>query len=121
MSSTKKIKCIVTGKQTIYSGDFLQKKIDEYGSVDELSNTYICKEVKSFLKKGYKISDIKDLLNVDDDVPQLSDDAIKAIEENFRKNSFMKEHTSFNDTLTNFTYNKSDSDVEQFINEYIIK
>ena len=32
MPATKKITCVITGKPTVYSGDFLQKKIDEYGN-----------------------------------------------------------------------------------------
>mgnify|MGYP003121349885 CR=1 FL=1 len=36
------------------------------------------------------------------------------------KGSILKEHPTFNDALTNFTYNKSDPDVEKFIKDYII-
>ncbi len=42
MPTTKKIICVVTGKPTVYSGDFLQKKINEYGSEEELLKYYIC-------------------------------------------------------------------------------
>ena len=56
MPSTQKIKCIITGKQTVYSGDFLQKKIQEYGSEEKLNKLYICREVKSFFKKGVRRS-----------------------------------------------------------------
>lgn len=120
MSKTKKITCVVTGKKTIYSGDFLQKKIDEYGSPEKLNELYICREVKSFLKKGYKILDIRKILNVDDSTAVPDDNIVTIIEDTFCKTSILKEHPTFNETLTSFTYNKSDSDVEQFINEYII-
>ena len=36
------------------------------------------------------------------------------------KKSILKEHPTFNEALTGFTYNKSDPDVEKFIKEYII-
>lgn len=120
MPSTKKITCVVTGKQTVYSGDFLQKKIDEYGSEEKLNQYYICREVKSFLKKGYNVLDIRKILNVDDDIPLAPDEILKEIEDNFKKGSILKEHPTFNDALTNFTYNKSDPDVEKFIKDYII-
>ena len=120
MSSTQKIRCVITGKQTIYSGDFLQKKIQEYGSEENLNKYYICREVKSFLKKGYGIQDIRKILNVDDDTPLPDNDVLKELEDSFRKDSILKEHPTFNEALTNFTYNKSDPDVEKFIKDYII-
>lgn len=120
MSRTKKITCIVTGKQTIYSGDFLQKKIDEYGTLEKLNDLYICREVKSFLKRGYKILDIRKILNVDDSTALPDEATVNNIEKTFCKTSILKEHPTFNETLTSFTYNKSDPDVEQFIKEYII-
>ena len=120
MSSTQKIKCIITGKQTIYSGDFLQKKIQEYGSEEKLKKLYICREVKSFLKKGYGVSDIRKILNVDDNLPLPEKEILEEVESTFRKDSILKEHPTFNEALTSFTYNKSDSDVEKFIKEYII-
>lgn len=120
MSSTQKIQCIITGKQTVYSGDFLQKKIQEYGSEEKLNKLYICREVKSFLKKGYGIPDIRKILNVDDSLPLPSKDILEEIESTFRKDSILKEHPTFNEALTSFTYNKSDPDVEKFIKDYII-
>ena len=121
MAKTKKITCVVTGKQTMYSGDFLQKKIDEYGSEEKLNKMYICREVKSFLKKGYKIIDIRKILNVDDSTPLPNDDILTAVENEFLKVSILKDHPTFNEALTSFTYNKSDPEVEYFINKYIIK
>ena len=121
MPTTKKIICVVTGKPTVYCGDFLQKKINEYGSEEELLKYYICREVKSFLKKGYGIDDIRKVMNVDDDIPFPEQDIINKIEEMYRKQSILKQLPTYNDALTGFTYNKSDNDVENFINEYIIK
>jgi hypothetical protein len=121
MPSTQKINCVITGKPTVYSGDFLQKKIHEYGSEDNLIKYYICREVKAFLKKGYKCADIRKVLNVCESVLYPSDDVVLYIQEKFGKKSILKDHPSFNNALTGFTYNKTDSDVEQFIKEYIIK
>lgn len=121
MPSTQKINCVITGKPTVYSGDFLQKKIDEYGSEDNLIKYYICREVKAFLKKGYRCEDIRKVLNVGEDIPHPTEDIITYVQEKFGKKSILKDHPSFNSTLTGFTYNKTDSDVEQFIKDYIIK
>ena len=120
MPSTQKIKCVITGKQTVYSGDFLQKKIEEYGSEEKLNELYICREVKSFFKKGYGVLDIRKILNVDDDIPLPDETILKEIEDTFRKESILKEQPTFNEALTSFTYNKSDPDVEKFIRDYII-
>ena len=117
----KKLVCNITGKETMYSGDFLQKKIDEYGSEEQLNKLYISREVKSFLKKGYKIPDIRKIMNIDEDsIPLPNDDILEKIQEMFGKNSILKNNPTFNDALTGFTYNKSDPDVEKFIKEYII-
>ena len=89
MPSTKKIKCIITGKQTVYSGDFLQKKIQEYGSEEKLNMLYICREVKSFFKKGYGVYDIRKILNVDDNLPLPDETTLKEIEDTFRKESIL--------------------------------
>ncbi len=121
MPTTKKITCVVTGKETVYSGDFLQKKINEYGSEEELLKYYICREVKSFLKKGYKVDDIRKIMNVEDSFELPSTEVLEEIQNMFGKVSILKDNPSFNDALTGFTYNKSDEDVEYFINEYIIK
>jgi len=121
MPSTQKINCVFTGKPTVYSGDFLKKKIDEYGSEDNLIKYYVCREVKAFLKKGYRCEDIRKVLNVDDSVPYPTEEVISCIQEKFGKKTILKDHPSFNNALTGFTYNKTDSDVEHFIKEYIIK
>ena len=120
MPSTQKIECIITGKRTVYSGEFLQKKIQEYGSEEKLKKLYICREVKSFLKKGYSVTDIRKILNVDDNFAIPVKEILEDIENTFRKDSILKEHPTFNEALTSFTYNKSDTDVENFIKEYII-
>ena len=120
MPTTKKIMCVITGKQTVYSGDFLKKKIEEYGCEEELNKLYICREVKSFLKKGYKTPDIRKIMDIDENIPLPATDIITMIEDKYGKKSILKEHPTFNEALTGFTYNKSDPDVEKFIKEYII-
>ena len=57
---------------------------------------------------------------MDDSVSTPNDNTVNIIEQTFCRTSILKEHPTFNETLTSFTYNKSDTDVEQFMNEYII-
>jgi len=121
MPSTKKITCVITGKPTVYSGDFLQKKITEYGSEENLNKFYICREVKTFLKKGYTPIDIRKIMNIEESFPLPEEEIINYITEQYSKPTLIKDRPVFNEALTGFTYNKSDPDVEFFINEYIIK
>tara|TARA_R110000803_G_scaffold77325_1_gene142176 strand:- start:539 stop:907 length:369 start_codon:yes stop_codon:yes gene_type:complete len=120
MANTKQITCIISGKQTVYSGPFLEKTIAEYGSEEALDRLYVSREAKSLLKKGYRVIDIRKILNVDDTLTLPPEDVVKIVEDKFIKNNKLKERPSFNESITSFTYNKSDPDVEQFINDYII-
>jgi hypothetical protein len=119
MNKTKKLTCVVTGKSSVISGEYLEKKILEYGTEEKLNKMYICKEVKGFLKKGYKIADIRKLLNVSADEELPDKKIIEAIEVDYKTISIDSNSTAIN-TLTSFTYNRSDVDVENFINKFFI-
>ena len=119
MIKSLKIKCNVTNKESFFSGDYLKKKVKEYGDVETLEKLYISRDVKTLLKRGYGILEIRNILNVGSDINITTDDVVKLIEEKFRTNSL--KIPSFNDNLSTFTYNKSDPEVESFINDYIIK
>jgi hypothetical protein len=121
--SSKKIACVVTGKTTVYAGEFLQKKIQEYATIENLEKFYICKEVKALLKKGYKISDVRKILDTPDYVPFPADDVIKEIEKDYQKSQIKVNDTTSQSlsTITSLTYDKSDPEVEEFINNVIIK
>lgn len=121
--SCKKIACVVTGKTTVYAGEFLQKKIQDYNTLENLEKFYICKEVKALLKKGYKINDIRKILDTPDYIPSPSDDVIKEIEKDYQKSQIKVNDTGSQSlsTITSLTYDKSDPEVEDFINTVIIK
>jgi hypothetical protein len=123
MLKSKKITCVVTGKSTAYAGDYLQKKIDEYGSEANIDKYYVCKEVRALLKKGYKVKDIRKILDVPADVDPLPEDVVNEIEKDYQKTSYKVNDTNSQSlsTITNLTYDKSDEDVESFINAFIIK
>jgi hypothetical protein len=113
MKKTQKLQCVVTGKDSIFSGDYLLKKIKEHGSLEKLEKNYICKDVKSLIKRGYNIEQIRNALNVSENVDYPSDDVIKTIEEMHKTNSFKL--PTINNNLTGFTHNKSDPEVDSFM------
>ena len=123
MVKSLKISCVVTGKSTAYAGEFLAKKILEYGNEGNLIKFYVGKEVKALLKKGYKIKDIKKILDVPADIDDLPDEVTKEIEKEYQKTSYKTTDTNSQSlsTITELTYDRSDTDVETFINNFILK
>ena len=118
MRKSLKLKCVVTSKESLFSGDYLKKKIEEYGSIETLEKLYVSRDVKTLLRRGYGINEIRNILNVSEDVNLPEKEIIDDIESKF-KVSGLKLPT-LNDNLSGFTYNKSDKDVENFINNHII-
>lgn len=119
MVKSLKVKCIVTGKESLFSGDYLRKKIEEYKDVETLQKLYISRDVKTLFKRGYDIMEIRNILNVSDDINIPDETIITQLEEKYRNNSL--KIPTINENLSSFTYNKSDPEVETFINNYIIK
>lgn len=120
MGKSKKIICVITGKPTVFTNDYLESKISEYGDEKTLDEQYISREVKSFLKKGYKIIDIRKVLNIADSIPLPSQNIIDLLETKFAtvKTSTLAESLS---AIASFTFDRSDPEVEKFINNHIIK
>lgn len=119
MIKSLKVKCIITGKESFFSGDYLKKKINEYGDVESLQKLYISRDVKTLFKRGYSVHEILNILNVSDDCIIPDENIIKQLEEKYRSKGLKM--PTINDNLSTFTYNKSDPEVESFINNYIIK
>ena len=121
MNKSKKVTCIITGKTATFAGDYLAGLIKEYGDEKTLDEMYVCKEVKAFLKKGYKVVDVRKLLNVPEDEDMPSKAIIEKIEKEYQKTAVkVNDQSSTVNMLTSFTYNKSDEDVENFIKTYIM-
>jgi len=118
MRKSLKIKCIVTGKESFFSGEYLAKKIKEYGCIESLEKYYVSREVKTLLTKGYKINEIINILNVNSNNAIPHPDIMAFIESKYTKTKLKVPIVSEN--LSGFTYNKSDPDVEIFINNHII-
>jgi len=122
MVKSKKVTCVVTGKTTAYAGEYLQKKLEEYGNEATLDKLYVCKEVRALLKKGYKLNDIRKILDVPADLDPIPKDIVQIIEKDYQKTSYTVNDTNSQtlSTVSDLTYDKSDEDVENFITTYII-
>ena len=109
---TRKLKCIITGRVLTATADYYTKKLEKAGSEEELHRTYICKEAKDLLIKGYNIEQIKKELNADSDLPAVPTDVIDQITTN---EYGLKRNTMFTE-LTSFTHQETDPEVRAFIN-----
>lgn len=110
---TRKLKCIITGKVLAASVDYYNKKIEKAGSEEELHKTYICREAKSLLSKGYTIEQVKQQLGSNEDVVEVPSGVIKEI----TTNEFgLKKNTMFSG-ISSFTHIETDPGVKDFINK----
>jgi uncharacterized protein YfbU (UPF0304 family) len=105
--------CHVTGKKYIFAQAYYDKKVEEYGDINNLRKYFVVKKVKSLIERGYNAQEIRNLLAVTDsgllpvDCQQIKD--IMA----FHK---VKVENISKRTSTNFATHKSDPDVATFIN-----
>ena len=76
---TKKLVCNITGKTLFAASSYYAKKVDKAGSQERLHDTYVCREAKSLLKRGYSIDQIQQSLQSIDYTCTLTDDDIKYI------------------------------------------
>ena len=103
-----KLCCIVTGKCITVASDYYQKKIQEFGGEDELTGSYISRQAKGLLKRGYKLNEVRDLLKINTDkVQQFTDKQISDI---------LKKDKSEETNFENINTKKSDPDVTEYIN-----
>lgn len=62
---TRKLVCIITGKALVATRQYYERKLKKIGDEEEMHRTYVCKEAKNLLIKGYTVSKIRDMLQVD--------------------------------------------------------
>lgn len=101
-----KLICIVTGKSITVSNEYYDKKVSEYGTEETFNSLYTSRQAKSLLKRGYKIKEIRDLLKIDADLPEIPDKTVKQILSVKDDESSAYENTSIK---------KSDPDVIAYI------
>lgn len=79
MSKTRKLICNITGKSLLAAKQYYDKKVQKAGSEDILHATYICKDAKSLLKKGYTIDEIQTTLKIEDYESPLTDEEAQSL------------------------------------------
>jgi hypothetical protein len=58
--------CLISGKKYVFSKDYFEKKIEEYGGIEQLKKFFVTKKVKSLISRGYKIDEMRRILAVED-------------------------------------------------------
>lgn len=110
---TRKLSCIVTGRVLMATKDYYERKLSRVGDEKELHDTYVCREAKDLLIKGYTVEKIRQMLNVDSTRLGEVDQQTVADVINTRSNTYRKINI-FN-TTSNLLNFKTDPDVEQLI------
>jgi CRISPR/Cas system-associated endonuclease/helicase Cas3 len=59
---TRKLVCNVTGRKLFTSKDYYEKKVKTAGTEEILHKTYMCREAKDLLKKGYTVENVQETL-----------------------------------------------------------
>ena len=113
MAKTKKLICNITGKKLVADSGYYNKRVEKVGSEELLQNTYICKDAKQLLKKGYSIEDVQEALNAPGFTCNMTDEEAK----NLVSTTTLRLNT--NDQPTSKII-KTDPDVKKFI-ENILK
>ena len=115
---TQKLTCVITGRTLVASTAYYERKIEHAGGEDKLKQSYICKEAKVLLRKGYNIEKVRDVLNIDlSKVQDVNSDIIDEIITNSKLP--YKRLGKFN--INNYTSTKTDPDVKAFLDKVLNK
>tara|TARA_A100001015_G_C14939122_1_gene691793 strand:+ start:375 stop:734 length:360 start_codon:yes stop_codon:yes gene_type:complete len=109
---TKKLTCIVTGRVLVATHDYYEKKVTAAGSEDELQKSYICKEAKKLLLKGYDVSTTRSMLNITEDLPPVDDYIVSNLTTNTSK--YLKNTTTYT-TASSIINARTDSSLEELL------
>ena len=104
--------CLISGNKYTFAKEYFNKKIEEYGNVEDLKKYFVTKKVKSLIERGYSVQEIRNILSVvDEDLPGPDSQDIKDILNYYgvRKDVTKK-------AVLNFATHKSDPDVAVLIN-----
>jgi len=110
---TKKLTCVVTGRSLVLSKDYYQSKLDKAGGDEQLlHDSYVCKEAKDLIKRGYDVEKTRGLLGVDSqDLPVVDNKIVEQIQNDSRLR--FRNIPRFN--INNYTSAKTDPDVAKFL------
>lgn len=117
---TLKVKCFITGEESIFSGDYLNKLIERYGSRENILKYYITYRAKNFFFKGYTIPEIRKILLLKK--TELEDPSSpKGIElmKYWQDQKNLKVKYKMKDQKDNVSFIKTDPEVKDFINNWI--
>lgn len=111
---TKKLSCIITGKVLTATNDYYNRKVEKLGSEEKLHETYVCKEAKNLVLKGYSVEKIREMLEIDDEgLPSVSQQTLSDIIKNTDKQLYRRVNT-FN-SVTNMINTRTDPRVLKLI------
>jgi hypothetical protein len=114
---TKRLKCVVTGRELVLSKDYYQSKLDKVnGDEDQLHSSYICKEAKDLIKRGYDVDKTRGLLGIESEALEDVDDGII---EQIQNDSRIKYRNIPKFHTNNYTSTKTDPDVAEFLNKVL--
>lgn len=104
--------CLISGNKYTFGKEYFNKKIEEYGNVEDLKKYFVTKKVKSLIERGYSVQEIRNILSVvDEELPGQDSQDIKDIVNYY---SVRKDVTK--KAALNFATHKSDPDVAVLIN-----
>ena len=104
--------CIISGNKYTFTKDYFNKRVEEYGNVEDLKKYFVIKKVKSLIERGYSVQEIRNILSVTDENLPGSDsqDVVDII------NYYSVRKDVTKKAALNFATHKSDPDVAVLIN-----
>ena len=114
LKKTRKLKCVVTGKTLTATADYYARKVEKAGDEDTLHRTYVCKEAKNLLLKGYGVDKIREMLEIDaSEMDNVTQETVNEILEKADKVMYKRVNT-FNN-ITNMINTRTDPKVLKLI------
>lgn len=110
--SERKVSCAITGQELILGKSYFEKKVQEYGSAENLKSFYISKKAKQLLMRGYSVAEIRKILEISDSSLPAEDSTEVSGVLNFHK----APDTRRLESNLNFSMQNSDPEVAAFIN-----
>jgi hypothetical protein len=110
---TRSLKCVITGRKLHATKEYYQRKVEKIGSEEKVHSTYVCREAKNLLVKGFSVEKIREMLNVNPEgLDDVSGDIVNEIL--FQNKAKIRRFGNIvnNSTVMN---TKTDPDVKKFV------
>ncbi|MBC8416939.1 hypothetical protein H8E06_01240 [bacterium] len=69
--------CIITGKSRFTNTAYLEKKARLSGNAEQFIESYVSRTAAKLLRQGHTVQEVREQLNVPDQVPAVSDERAK--------------------------------------------